>query len=314
LATFISFLIAPVVRSTGINYGLMDKPDSRKQHNLPVVRLGGIAIVFGSVFSFLILYLLSFYDIQFPDKASYLYIYVISAFFISLIGFIDDIRPLSPFFRLCFQFVMVFVAWIYGFQITKIDFSWIIPNSSPLTLLPIFSLIITLVWVVGVINAINWIDGLDGLAGGISVIIFTTLFLFFYSRGQIGLSIYSACIAGSALGFLWHNFSSSKIIMGDIGSYFIGFNMATLSMLNEIGSASGDFIFLPQFSFLILLLPIADMIVVIVNRLKESNSPFFPDRKHFHHRLLLFGCSERRVTIIFYSLTYTFSLIALSII
>ena len=98
-------------------------------------------------------------------------------------------------------------------------------------------------------------------------------------------------LAGACIGFLFFNLYPSKIIMGDCGSNFLGYNIAILSLISGSSKISGNLISsnLSFFPLLILLIPIVDMSFVIFCRLKEKKSPFFPDRRHFHHRLLDMG-------------------------
>ena len=184
-------------------------------------------------------------------------------------------------------------------------------------LLQIASLIVTVFWITGVTNAINWTDGLDGLAGGVSVVLSSGLFFIFLSLDLYDYALYAIAIAGACYGFLIHNYKPASILMGDGGSYFLGFNLASLSLIasnaiffeSEIGNA----FFISLFPFLLLGVPIIDMFFVILIRIYNSKSPFYPDRNHLHHRLLSLGINYKGtistillLNITFVSLVYLF--------
>ena len=148
-----------------------------------------------------------------------------------------------------------------------------LPNP-PLVLPPALSLLATVIWLVGITNAINWLDGLDGLAAGVSGIAAVGLLSVSFSLDQPAAGLLAAALAGSCLGFLRHNVS----------------------------------LLLP---LVILSLPLADMSAVIVGRLSQGRSPFYPDRRHLHHRLLRRGLSHRRTVLLIYAFTQWLAALAL---
>ncbi|MDA9674582.1 undecaprenyl/decaprenyl-phosphate alpha-N-acetylglucosaminyl 1-phosphate transferase, partial [bacterium] len=104
----------------------------------------------------------------------------------------------------------------------------------------------------------------------------------------------------SCLGFLRHNFNPARIFMGDGGSYFLGFTLAAVSIVGPAKGLTTVSLLLP---LLILSLPLADMSAVIMGRLSDGHSPFYPDRRHLHHRLLRAGFSHRRTVVLIYVFT-----------
>src|SRR3972149_2984678 len=88
-----------------------------------------------------------------------------------------------------------------------------------------------ILWVVGVVNAMNFIDGVDGLASGIAAIAGTTLLLTALVKGDEASVLLAACLIGSMLGFLRHNFNPARIIMGDFGSMFVGYVLGGMSVM-----------------------------------------------------------------------------------
>jgi UDP-GlcNAc:undecaprenyl-phosphate GlcNAc-1-phosphate transferase len=151
----------------------------------------------------------------------------------------------------------------------------------------------------GVVNAINWIDGLDGLASGVSCIASITVAIVSLFTGQPTVALVMLALAGSLIGFLYYNFNPAHIFMGDGGSYFIGFTIAGISIVGLVKSATITAIVLP---FLILAVPILDMVAVILARLKNGQSPMAADKRHLHHRLLKIGLSHRFTVLFIYTL------------
>lgn len=152
---------------------------------------------------------------------------------------------------------------------------------------------------------LNWLDGLDGLATGISGISALTLFglALLPFVNQPDMATLALILAGSLVAFLIFNFYPAKIRLGDSGSTFLGFTLAVLAIF-----ASGK---IATF-FLVLGLPLLDVAWVIFRRVfVEKKSPFHGDQKHFHHRLLSLGFSERKVVLVYYFFCASFGTIAL---
>jgi UDP-N-acetylmuramyl pentapeptide phosphotransferase/UDP-N-acetylglucosamine-1-phosphate transferase len=200
-------------------------------------------------------------------------------------------------------------VWDQGVRIGSIDFS-ALPGiaGQTLTLPPSLSLVATVVWLVGITNAINWLDGLDGLAAGVSGIAAVGLLSVSFSLHQPAAGLLAVALAGACLGFLRHNFNPARIFMGDGGSYFLGFTLAAISIVGPAKGLTSVSLLLP---LLILSLPLADMSAVIMGRLSEGRSPFYPDRRHLHHRLLRAGFSHRRTVLLIYAFTQWLAALAL---
>ena len=129
------------------------------------------------------------------------------------------------------QLIASSFVWYQGLRIDTISLNFISSDYSTILLPRIISLVITIIWLAGITNAINWIDGLDGLATSMSISsLLGILFLSFLFNNTI-LILLTSIIIGICLGFLPHNLNPSKILMGDCGSYFLGFNLASLSLL-----------------------------------------------------------------------------------
>jgi len=306
VAGLVTALVVPLIRRLGLRWGLVDAPDPRKQHSAPMVRLGGAGIVAGFSLALAITWLAGgFADLP-PDKDRLIWTTLAGALCFFLIGLADDLFALPPLPRLLGQLLVAAAVWDQGVRIASIELP--LQGSGFLTLPPLLSLLATVVWLVGITNAINWLDGLDGLAAGVSGIAAIALLSVSFSLSQPAAGLLAAALAGACLGFLRHNFNPARIFMGDGGSYFLGFALAAISIVGPAKGLTGVSLLLP---LLILSLPLADMSAVIMGRLREGRSPFYPDRRHLHHRLLRSGLSHRRTVVLIYAFTQWLGALAL---
>ena len=172
------------------------------------------------------------------------------------------------------------------------------------------SLPFTLLWIVGVTNAVNLIDGLDGLAGGIAFIALTAIFAISAMRHETFMMLVSAALAGSVLGFLIYNFNPASIFMGDSGSMFLGFMIATSSIRASQKASTAVAILIP---IMVLAIPIADTSLAIVRRAIRGQGLFTGDREHIHHRLIDSGLSHRRAVLGLYSISMTCGVAAITL-
>ncbi len=320
LATAITVLIVPLVRALGLRFGITDQPDPRKQHDVPKVRLGGIAICLGLLLTLVITGLVGRHDFADTSQFELVWIILSGSFCFFLIGLADDILTLSPFTRLALQVFVSIAAWSQGVRLDAIDLSLFGDGDTHIVLPKLISLLATVIWLAGLTNAINWLDGLDGLAAGVAGISAIGLAACCFSTYQSEIILLAAPLAGCCLGFLRYNFNPSRILMGDGGSYFIGFTLAAISLIgysknhlvieNGISASNVTAIISFQLPMLILLVPIVDMFAVIIARLREGLSPFFPDRRHLHHRLLRAGLNQRSTVLLIYAHTAWLSAIA----
>jgi UDP-N-acetylmuramyl pentapeptide phosphotransferase/UDP-N-acetylglucosamine-1-phosphate transferase len=309
VAALLTALIVPVVRALGLRWGLVDAPDSRKQHTLPMVRLGGVGIVAGFSLSLACTWAFGGFAKLPPDKDHLIWTTLAGALCYFVIGLADDLFALPPLPRLLGQVLVAAAVWSQGVRIGSIElpFGQAAAGAS-LGLSAGLSLLATVVWLVGITNAINWLDGLDGLAAGVSGIAAVGLLSVSFSLNQPAAGLLAAALAGSCLGFLRHNFNPARIFMGDGGSYFLGFALAAISIVGPAKRLTSVSLLLP---LLILSLPLADMSAVIMGRLRAGRSPFYPDRRHLHHRLLRAGFSHRRTVVLIYAFTQWLASLAL---
>lgn len=299
LITFLTALLAvvvsvPTVRTIALKQGYVDRPDLRKVHHQPMVRLGGISIYIGTMAALLVAYCCNSFNPLPAETVSKIGWIICGSLGFFVIGLIDDLLGLSALLRLVLQIGIAAFVWQAGIQIEFLTF----PGSGVVQL-GWLSFPVTVIWLTGVVNAVNWIDGLDGLASGVCGIAASFIFIICLFSGQYATALIMLALAGSLLGFLYYNFNPAQIFMGDGGSYFIGFMIAGVSIMGLVKSAVATAIFTP---FLILAVPLLDMSAVIALRLYHGQSPFLADKRHLHHRLLKAGLSHRFTVYVIYSL------------
>ena len=273
-----------------------------------MVRLGGIAMVLGFCFALGLTWGFGGFGMLTSERDQLIWTTLAGSLCFFVIGLADDLFSLSPWPRLAGQVAVAVVVWSQGVQIGAIDLPWLSSSAEAVILPDVISLLATVIWLVGITNAINWLDGLDGLAAGVAGISAIGLVSVSFSLHQVAAAFLAAALAGSCFGFLRHNFNPARIFMGDGGSYFLGFSLAAISIVGPAKGLTTVSLLLP---LLILSLPLADMSAVIMGRLRSGRSPFYPDRRHLHHRLLRAGFSHRRTVLLIYVFTQWLASIAM---
>ena len=310
LVSFIITLISvPKIKLLGLKFELFDQPNSRKSHNTKIVRIGGLSIIFSIFLTLTILYIFNFLNINNTIEYKNFSLIFFGSILFFIIGIYDDKFNLSPYRRLIFQFTTTFILWSLGLKFEAISVPDFISEDNIYSFNNIYSLIISSIWIVGITNAINWMDGLDGLATGICLITAIGLSYLSSPNGIIEINLWLIALVGSCLGFLVYNWKPAKIFLGDGGSYFLGFSLSSISIMNYYSLEStikSDYFFLKPFVPLLLLsIPIIDMIFVILNRLMKGKSPFIADKSHLHHRLINTGLSYQNTIFLLYGVSFT---------
>lgn len=290
----LSYLFTPLAKYLAKKIGAIDVPkDDRRVHKVPIPRLGGLAIYLATLISMIIFLPL--------DKT--VISIMIGGTVIVISGIIDDVNPMSARWKLFFQ-VLSAVILIIGD--VKIEFfgNPFVKNS--IINLGIFSIPVTIFWVVGITNTLNLIDGLDGLSAGVGAIAAVSLFFVAASIDYFDTSmvmIICAIIAGSAFGFLPHNFNPAKIFMGDTGALFLGYMLSVVALEGVMKSVATITIVVP---ILALGLPIFDTTFAIFRRLINRRPISEADKGHVHHRLLDKGLSQKQAVLILYMVSAVF--------
>jgi len=294
----LAMTITPAVIRIARRLHIVDVPGVRHMHTLPISHVGGVAI-FLSMMSLCIIGLWFSNILIETDQyvLEQLRVLLIAASFMFIVGLIDDIKTKGLRARTKFlaQIAAAIVVCAVGVRIKSIiitdsvafNFGWL---SWPLTLL----------WIVGITNAVNLSDGLDGLAGGICAVACGALAIFAASTGNLVIVMLMLALLGSVTGFLFFNFNPAKIFMGDCGSMFLGFTIASSSVLSFSKYSALVGLALPV---AVLGVPIFDTFFSMLRRFLERRSIFSADRSHFHHKLIDLGLTQRQAVLAIYSLT-----------
>jgi UDP-GlcNAc:undecaprenyl-phosphate/decaprenyl-phosphate GlcNAc-1-phosphate transferase len=296
LSMFCGALLTPIVRRIALRLNLLDHAvSSRKIHGAPIPRLGGVAIVvaFYAPLLGLTLFQTGIGELFLGQHAHVLGLFV-GGLAIALLGLYDDLRGARAGWKLLIQFAVAGFLYYLGFHVDLLAN----PVGSPVAL-GWLSLPLTLLWIVGVINAMNLIDGLDGLAGGVALVAVIITFLVSVQRGHPLMMLFTSALAGSILGFLFYNFNPASIFMGDTGSMFLGFVLATTAIQTNQKSSTAVAVLIPGVA---LGLPIMDTLLAITRRAVKGRPLFQADREHIHHRLLAIGLSHRQAVLVLYGL------------
>jgi UDP-GlcNAc:undecaprenyl-phosphate/decaprenyl-phosphate GlcNAc-1-phosphate transferase len=294
-------MLTPMVRRFAIWLGAMDAPDERRVHLQATPRLGGLAIVaafFASMFALFVTES-EVARIFFATPKLILGL-VVGGLLVCALGALDDVRGVHAWHKLACQCLAALAAYACGFRIDAIK----LPLFGDLEM-GVFGVLVTMLWIVAIINAINLIDGLDGLAGGVVFFACITNLVVAAINHDVVVMLLSSALGGATLGFLLFNFSPASIFMGDSGSMFLGYTLATTSILgNSVKSSTTVAILVP---FVALGLPIIDTLLAMLRRLLERRSIFAADRRHIHHQLLAMGLTQRRAVLTLYGLSILFT-------
>jgi UDP-GlcNAc:undecaprenyl-phosphate GlcNAc-1-phosphate transferase len=311
LAFWVSLVATAVMMHVGPKWGLVDYPAARKMHRRPMPLGGGLAIWLGVVvtvgFAYLVAAGLQTGWIEkhwVPEPlarhaAGLLYrgplvaVVLLAATAQFLLGLIDDLRGLSYGFRLLAETVLVAALVVCGIHATLFP---------PLDH-PIASGVLTVLWVVGLTNAFNFLDNMDGLSGGVACIVSVLLCAVAYLIGDLFIGGFSLVLAGALLGFLVFNRPPARIFMGDAGSNFVGFLLGVVTVAGTFTAPE-----FPRVTIVaplcLMAVPIYDSLSVIFIRLKKGQSPFFPDKNHFSHRLVALGLTPAQAVVTIYLVTF----------
>jgi UDP-GlcNAc:undecaprenyl-phosphate GlcNAc-1-phosphate transferase len=287
VSCIIALLTTPVVKAMAHKVGAVDIPkDGRRMHNHPIPRMGGLAIFLGFLLSVLI----------FIPLTTQLKGILLGTVIIVVLGIFDDIHDLNAMFKFVVQIIAALIAVCSGNLIQFISNPNVFSDVSTLNL-GFLAYPITVIWIVAITNAVNLIDGLDGLACGVSTISSMTMLVIALVVSEGNVAIIMAALVGACLGFLPYNLNPAKIFMGDTGSTFLGFVLATVSIQGLFKMYSIISFVVP---FLMLGLPIFDISTAFIRRISKGQSPMHPDRSHVHHQLIDMGMSQKQAVATLY--------------
>ena len=284
----LSFLLTPPVKRLAHRIGAIDVPkDARRMHKKPIPRLGGLAIYISFVIVSLVLGQWNMQN----------FTILIGSAIIVVLGIFDDRNALSAKFKFGIQLIAAAIPVVFGNLRIELITNPNLFSGELYVKFGALAIPITIIWIVAITNAVNLIDGLDGLAVGVSAIACMTMLAVSLLIGEVPIAILLAVLAGACVGFMPFNLNPASIFMGDTGSTFLGFMLATLSIQGMFKVYAIISFAVP---FLILGLPIFDTAFAFTRRILSGRSPFSPDRGHVHHRLIDMGFNQKQTVAILY--------------
>jgi len=318
-AFVISTALVPAAGAVARRYGILDAPGARKVHARATPRIGGVAVFVS--FTLIVLAGFSLAPVlgRLPLVTSHLAVpiamlqeaYRVQGKLLALVlggavafsvGLLDDVlgRRFGPGRKLAGQTLAALVLVSGGI---RTDF---LGND-------LANVAFTLLWVVGLTNAFNLLDNMDGLSAGVALIASFVLLLNAWLLGEFFIALVLVAFMGSLLGFLVFNWHPASIFLGDCGSHFIGFTMASLTLLERYVSHASSTYFPVLMPVLVLALPIVDTTTVVVIRLREHRPIYVGDSRHLSHRLVALGMSRPLAVATIYLMTLAIGLGALGL-
>ncbi len=321
-AVAVTYLLAVIARELAMRLGAYAQVRDRDVHEIPIPYFGGVAMMAGLTAAYVVATQLPFlssspsHDQIFHDARAILF----GGALICLVGVIDDVFELDPITKFAGEVLAAGVVVVQGVQILWLP----LPGGRAMSTFALGgsqAAFLTILLIITTVNAVNFVDGLDGLAAGVVAVgalaFFTFSYLLVFINNQelaTTAAVLTAALSGVCVGFLPHNFFPARIFMGDSGALLIGFMLAcsTISLTGQFsnttidqGIAGASASLLPALlplilPFAVLVVPFLDLAMAVVRRTRQGVSPFSPDKKHLHHRLLEIGHSQRRAVMVMY--------------
>jgi UDP-GlcNAc:undecaprenyl-phosphate/decaprenyl-phosphate GlcNAc-1-phosphate transferase len=269
----------PLVRRAATRFGVVAVPSARGIHANPVPLLGGLAIWLGFVVTLLV-----FERGTMVEIASIL----LGGTLLTLVGLWDDRWNMKPLVKLAAQAMAAgLLIVIGGVQIN------VLRNDA-------LNILATLLWIVGITNALNLMDNMDGLAGGVAAWAAAFFFIIAVLTGQYYVAPLAAALTGACIGFLYYNLRPATHFMGDTGSLFLGFVLATVAIKLRFPEPYNTDAVTWMIPLLVLGVPLFDTTLVTISRLRRGIPITRGGRDHVSHRLVAIGYTRREAVLILY--------------
>ena len=278
----LSIILTPIIKRIAVIKGYVAKPKEDRWHKRETALFGGIAIFI----SFIIPYVI------FAQPSIETIGVILCASLIFGLGLFDDIRHMKPHTKLIGQIIIASLLVSFGVSIKVIPY-------------PIISMPLTVLWIVAIVNSFNLLDNMDGLSAGIAVIVAGIISIFAFLSGNLLLALPALILAGSLFGFLRYNFSPAQIFMGDCGSMFIGFMLATITLQGS-WKESTHLVMMLAIPVLVLAVPLLDTAFVTLARGLSSHKIFQGGKDHISHRMVVLGLSDKKTVLVLYFISVFF--------
>lgn len=298
IAFGIGIFITPYIVRLSRELHLYDLPDSRKIHQFPIPRIGGIAflpsatVAFAAVLVVLLRTEVYIDDLWTNTTVQHFLAYLCGAMALYTIGLYDDIHGVGYRVKFMVQIIAASMLCVSGLWISNFAHVFYID------IVPFWiGMPVTVLFVVYVTNAINLIDGIDGLASGLSCIALGVITILNIISESPVWAMMSIAFTGVVIAFFHYNVfrKEYKVFMGDAGSLTLGYTLAFLILhfwqkngvwdmnLHNIGIIALSTLVIPMF----------DVVRVFISRIRDGRNPFLPDKNHIHHKLLRAGLGPR---------------------
>jgi len=273
IAAGVSWSGVAIFKRWAHRHQILDVPNARSSHRVPVPRGGGIAIVITVSAGIVV--------VSGNLSHTILFAWLAGSLLIAAVSWVDDLRSLPTVTR--------FLAQSAG-AIIIISAAGPLPGIGP----PAVSYVLTFMWIVGLTNAFNFMDGIDGIAGGQAAVAGVAAGLVGFLRGELSVEVIGALVAGASIGFLIHNWSPAATFMGDVGSAFLGYSLAVVPLLSK-GSLSELLLMMicALWPFLF------DSTFTFFRRLAKGENVIRAHRSHLYQRLVQTGASHASVALIY---------------
>lgn len=300
-------VVTPLVRWLAIKVGAIDRPSDRKVHPKPTPTGGGLGILIGVLVGLGVAYLIPSFRSLYRQTLE-LQGTIFAALAITVVGLVDDMRALSAPAKTAGQVLAAGLLILNGVELL---FFWF-PTQGVISMGPDLAVPLTIAWVLLMVNAVNLIDGLDGLAAGIVAIAAGAFFVWVYRSPSLfpessqAAALLCAVAAGAALGFLPYNFYPARIFMGDSGAMLLGLLLAAATVsgvgrtLRPHGGDVAAFAIPVLIPVFVLAVPLVDVALAVIRRMRRGRPVFAPDKEHIHHQLREIGHTHRTAVLIMY--------------
>jgi len=288
VSSLVTALLAWVSIRLAMRLGLVDLPNSapHKKHRNPTPIAGGIAL-------YISLLLTAFWSgiVQNPGvKAMYF-----ASIPIFIFGLWDDLKEISPMIKLVGQSIAVVILISFGVSIKVFEspeFLISLPGNIGIYL----DWILTFLWIVGITNAFNFVDSMDGLAVGLAAIATTFFILVTLDSGQLALSKQSALLLGTCIGLFIFNSPPARLFLGDSGAQSLGFFLGVIAIAyRPEGAFQSSSWVVP---IMLLGVPLFDMVLVIISRVRRKKPVYTAARDHTYHRLVALGWTSGKAVLL----------------
>ena len=287
-AFVLALLLTPLVRAFARRTGMVAVPKSDRWHKKPTAMLGGVAIWLTVITCYFV----------FIPRTVYGSKILLASTFLFVVGLVDDVLHIKPYQKLIGQILGSAFVVYYGLSL-------------PWTGSILLNMALAIFWLIGITNAINLLDNMDGLASGIAIIAAGFLALSFVNSGQFTEALIMLLFAAALLGFLMYNSNPASIFMGDCGSMFVGFFLASSALINVSGGRTRSLLPVLSVPILVLFVPIFDTTFVTVLRKLSGRAASQGGRDHTSHRLVALGMSERHAVWMLYGFAASSGVLAI---